>query len=291
MNHVMSPHVPERIFKDHPEMPCLGQRFATDQIIIDLNEAEPFDVDFLCPDLVFSLQLGVRDYSIGINSDRIVRRTIPAGAITLTPESCTIRAYTENYDPEFLAFSIKGEFVEEVLAESNLSLGTLPVAPDLRHPEFLIFADLLKRFLTGGAGRSPIYAETLCLGLLHTMFSELESGTQSPPITPSLSDKAVSRVLEYVEAHLAHPIGLQDLAAVNNQRMRTFSLAFKERTGLAPYAYVLKRRVEKARELICQTDIPLVEIAYECGFSSQAHMTSVFKQKLGVTPGRVRQDR
>ena len=86
-------------------------------------------------------------------------------------------------------------------------------------------------------------------------------------------------------------LGLQDLARVSGQKMRSFSLAFRERTGFAPYAYVLKRRVETAWDMIRATDLPIIEIAYTCGFSSQAHMTSTFKQKLGVTPGRIRQNR
>ncbi len=272
-------------------MPCLGQRFQTDQLVVDLNEANPFEVDFSCPDLTFSLQLGVRDYSIGIDSDKLVRRLLPAGAITVSPAGSAVKAITEDRSPEFLAFSLKQAFVEEAIEDTSLAGSSIPVVPDLRHPDFVVFADLIQRFLASSGGRTPIYAETLCLGLLHTMFTEIAGGAEEAAHAPRLSDRDFQRVLEYIEAHLAHPIGLQDLARVSGQKMKAFSLAFRERTGFAPYAYVLKRRVETARDMIRATDLPIIEIAYTCGFSSQAHMTSTFKQRLGVTPGRIRQNR
>ena len=61
--------------------------------------------------------------------------------------------------------------------------------------------------------------------------------------------------------------------------------------GSSPHQYVLDRRIARAREQLELGGDSLANIAYAFGFSSQAHMTSIFKKRIGVTPGRYRNDR
>lgn len=126
------------------------------------------------------------------------------------------------------------------------------------------------------------------MGLLKTVLSQIAPGNTTQVAKCSLSKSQLARVSEYIDAHLAHPIGLQDLARVSDTKMRTFSEAFRNSLGMTPYAYVLQRRIDKARDLIVSTDTRLIDIAYTCGFSSQAHMTSAFGKLIGATPGQLR---
>ena len=70
----------------------------------------------------------------------------------------------------------------------------------------------------------------------------------------------------------------------------SFSRRFRETFGCPPYAYVITRRLERARELIEKSALPLKQIAPACGFNDQAHMTRVFKARLNVTPDQLRRD-
>jgi AraC family transcriptional regulator len=63
---------------------------------------------------------------------------------------------------------------------------------------------------------------------------------------------------------------------------------FQATTRMTPHRYVLKRRVERARELLTKTHLSIAEIAYRCGFANQAHLTLAFGKECGLTPGEYR---
>jgi AraC family transcriptional regulator len=67
-----------------------------------------------------------------------------------------------------------------------------------------------------------------------------------------------------------------------------FIRAFKQATGKSPHSYLIDRRLARARALMRDSKASLAEIALACGFNSQAHMTSAFKQRLGVSPAQLR---
>ncbi|MEM7641848.1 MAG: helix-turn-helix transcriptional regulator, partial [Pseudomonadota bacterium] len=59
-------------------------------------------------------------------------------------------------------------------------------------------------------------------------------------------------------------------------------------TGLSPHQFLLRRRIARAKDMLRTSVMPLAEIAVATGFSSQSHMTDVFRQKVGTTPGKYR---
>ncbi len=68
-----------------------------------------------------------------------------------------------------------------------------------------------------------------------------------------------------------------------------FAAQFRVATGLRPHEYLLQRRIERAQELLLNSRMPLVEIAFEVGFKTQAHFTTVFARVVGETPNVWRQ--
>lgn len=99
-----------------------------------------------------------------------------------------------------------------------------------------------------------------------------------------LSDDEFQRVREYVADHIGRTIYCADIAAAVGLPLRVVSDGIKTRTGSSLYQFVAEQRVEAARQLIERSALPLSEIAGTCGFSSQQHMTTVFGQRVGVTP-------
>jgi len=63
-----------------------------------------------------------------------------------------------------------------------------------------------------------------------------------------------------------------------------FSRSFKQSAGIAPYQYLMQQRVERAKQLLKQQAISISDIALDCGFANQTHLTKVFRQMTGVTP-------
>ena len=98
----------------------------------------------------------------------------------------------------------------------------------------------------------------------------------------------LKRVREFIDLHLAHSITLADLAkAVGLSRMH-FAAQFRRATGVRPHEYVLRRRVERSREMLVCSNLPVVQIALNHGFETQSHYSAVFKRIVGETPGRWR---
>ena len=95
----------------------------------------------------------------------------------------------------------------------------------------------------------------------------------------------VARVTAFIDAHLGEKIALEDLAAQARLSTSYFSRAFRSTIGVPPHAYVIRRRIERAQEMICRTDKPLSEIALDCGLADQAHLNRHFRRVVGVSPG------
>lgn len=103
-----------------------------------------------------------------------------------------------------------------------------------------------------------------------------------------LSDKRYLKVAGLIEEKLMTPIHVQELASTAAQSHFHFTRTFKARTGQSPHIFVQERRLRKAEYLLAETQVSLLHISQECGFSSQSHFTTTFKQHIGITPGQYR---
>ena len=99
-----------------------------------------------------------------------------------------------------------------------------------------------------------------------------------------IKECAESRLVNFINDNLEYPIKLNDIASLLGISQFYFSHLFKKSTGIAPYKYVIQQRVAKAKNLIKDSNLSLIEIAYECGFSSQSQMTQHFRKYIGITP-------
>ena len=93
------------------------------------------------------------------------------------------------------------------------------------------------------------------------------------------------RAMEMLEADLAGDLSLIDLAAECRVSVRHFSRAFRISFGMPAHKYLLKRRVELARQLLLVPSLSLHDVALACGFADQSHFTRVFGLFMGLSPG------
>jgi AraC family transcriptional regulator len=107
----------------------------------------------------------------------------------------------------------------------------------------------------------------------------------SVQLAAGLPVNRMRRVAQHIEFHLDAPLSLRELARVaNNMSVFHFARLFKARTGLSPHQYVLRKRVERAKQLLGDGSLTIAEIAARCGFSHQPHFTKAFHQFAGATP-------
>lgn len=116
----------------------------------------------------------------------------------------------------------------------------------------------------------------------HTPAPELGKQTQR------LNHRQMQRIRDFVEANLENDIRLDMMAAVCCRSTEYFVRIFKATIGVSPYQYVLNLRIERAKALLCEEGTSIADVALQCGFSHQEHLTRMFRRFTGMTPGRYR---
>ncbi len=146
--------------------------------------------------------------------------------------------------------------------------------------------------MTDPAPAGRMLVETLTAALaVHVVrqYSNLAPASISLPSTRgALNPRSLRRVTDFIEAQLNEELTIEVLAKEASLSPFHFARAFKGATGTTPHRYLTYRRIERAKTLIAEGELPLVEVADECGFSSQAHFSRRFKQLVGTTPGEYR---
>lgn len=114
----------------------------------------------------------------------------------------------------------------------------------------------------------------------------MKASDSSRRLSRSHEDLAKSLLLENLEGN----ISISEVAQVCNLSRGYFIRAFRETTGMTPYQWVLRERIDRARDLLRTSNTPLAEVAVACGFSDQSHFTRVFAGIVGTTPGNWRRN-
>jgi AraC family transcriptional regulator len=92
------------------------------------------------------------------------------------------------------------------------------------------------------------------------------------------------RVQAFIEAHIGEGIRIEQLAATVHMSLFHFARMFKRATGHSPHLYVTVQRIERAKELLSDSSLPLMEVAARVGFQTQGHFTYLFHRYTGTTP-------
>lgn len=114
--------------------------------------------------------------------------------------------------------------------------------------------------------------------------------TRSPTTInpPHIQLARLQSVVAYMREHLAEDLSINQLAIRAGVSPAHFRRLFHHAIGIAPHRYVMNLRLEHARELLMQTDLPILHVALECGFSSQSHLTAAFRTAHAITPAQFR---
>jgi len=99
---------------------------------------------------------------------------------------------------------------------------------------------------------------------------------------------ALKKTIAYIDAHYKEKIPLSTLAATTSMGTSTFRRVFTERLSISPGEYISTIRINHARRLLTETSLTVEQIAVECGFFDQSHMTKLFKSLRHMTPGEYR---
>ena len=133
------------------------------------------------------------------------------------------------------------------------------------------------------AGR--LYAEALTHALaVHLLRRHAACRPPAVASPGGLSKPKLRRTTAYIEAHLAHELSVTELAAVAHTSPAYFARLFRQATSQTPYQYVILCRIERAKQLLRETEWPIIEISHHVGFTDQSYFTAVFRKHVTTTP-------
>lgn len=213
------------------------------------------------------------------------------GDIAIAPAG-SLLVYKWNEEDRYLRIRLKAEFLQQVAQTTFDKHLEILSEFRVRNPQIeQIGMMLLSELRTGGIAEQ-LYIESLTNVLsVHLLrnYAARQSHIavcdwMSNSIKQTLSDRQLFQVTDYISDRLADNIQLSDLAELLGLSQFHFSRLFKQSTGVSPYQYVLQQRIECAKHLLKTTDLPIMEIALRCGFSSHSHLGKWFRQYVGVSP-------
>ena len=155
------------------------------------------------------------------------------------------------------------------------------------HIESLILA--LRADLLEGSPAGRLYGESLATALAVYLQKRYAAVTpKSFQWRGGLPGIRLNRVLEYIRANVGEDLKLSALAQIANMSPHYFSELFKQSTGLSPHRYVLRAKIECAKEYLRDLRINVFEASVLTGFADQSYFTKVFRRGVGVTPTEFR---
>jgi AraC family transcriptional regulator len=147
----------------------------------------------------------------------------------------------------------------------------------------------------GREALAPGFASDLLLDALATSieidlirYLKGERGAGQPPSRGGLSQRQLRLVTDHVESWSGGSIRTADLAALVDLSRGHFMRAFKESTGRTVHEYVEQVRLDRAKALLAQSDMPLKQIAAHLGFATPSSFSLAFRRSTSMTPGRYR---
>jgi AraC family transcriptional regulator len=203
---------------------------------------------------------------------------VPANLVYQTTWHHTIAATVLVLDPQYLA-KIAGESVDADRVE------LIPIfAQD--DPIIYQISALLQAEVASADNSSQIYADSLITALSAHLLRQYCTVEQVlKHYEGGLSQYKLKQSIDYIQAHLAEDISLDDIAAQVGMSRYYFCQLFKRSTGMSPYQYVIKCRIDRAKELLLfRQDCSIADVAFQVGFASQSQFTKHFKKWVGTTP-------
>ncbi|WP_160299953.1 helix-turn-helix transcriptional regulator [Devosia geojensis] len=191
---------------------------------------------------------------------------------------------TVGYEPGFLAELAAREF-------SLLDLRLHPLPFGHVDTQALQIAHLFKQELASGAA-NELYIDSLMtvLGLhvvrYYSNATEARAGVKAGE--SGLSQTSARRVQDFLKENFAGKVSVASLAELCGLSPGHFIQAFTRSFGVPPYRYLINLRLGYAAQLLSETQLPIAEVAYLSGFSSQSHLTSTMRKYRNFTPAQIR---
>jgi AraC family transcriptional regulator len=189
-----------------------------------------------------------------------------------------------------LIFQIDTDFLERSVREiAKGGRFELIRRMDLDDAQIARLIESLRADIRAGSPSGTLFAESIAIALsAHVAQRYSTLTTNLKAYRGGLARSRLNRVLEYIEASLIDNLELSVLAEVAGVNLYHFARAFKASTGETPHQYVVRRRIERAKEFLRHSQLSVIEASARTGFVDQSHFSKVFRRIVGVAPSEFR---
>lgn len=220
---------------------------------------------------------------------KVERRVVPPGGLFILPGGLDFGVRLEG-ELDTLHIYLRNQIVREVAGELGIEHDDLALRPSLGEPDPLAesLALAVREAMSDATPGTSVYVDYLSRVLAARLLRRY-SWRAVPELGAcgGLTRIQMALVEDFIEEHLCSSLSLDDLARACELSPSYFARRFKTSTGMPPHQYLIHKRVERAKRLLRGT-MPIVEVALECGFSHQEHLTNVFRRATGQTPAAYR---
>jgi AraC-like DNA-binding protein len=240
---------------------------------------------------VVKILLRITNIRFGMGGQTVQDGAVAPGTVHVTGPSMPVRClFRGPYDVLHL------HVPDGLIAECGCDMTgrTIPVPGVNGVPRRDMTVDALSRALLDadriGGSFGQIYADCIGIAIIARLLASANSMAGRQKVS-ALARWRLKRAIDYFESQIGKPVSLADVASSAGLTRMHFAAQFRAATGLRPHGYLLRRRIERAQELLAETGRSLVDIALSVGFQTQSHFTSVFKRYTGLPPRAWRESR
>ncbi len=211
------------------------------------------------------------------------------GDIDIIPQGVPARWEMKKADTA-LVLAMAPQLLERVVAESGIAARRVEILDrfkvrdaQIEHIGWALMAEAYQGYPSG-----RLYLDSMATALaVHLVRSHSSAGRRRWLPDGAMPRHQLRQVLSYIEENLSDDLSLRVIAQVARMSVSHLKVTFRKSVGLPVHQYVIRRRVERAAQLLREGELPISQIALEAGFAHQSHLAQHMKKVLGASPKRV----
>jgi AraC family transcriptional regulator len=283
-----------RIFRPGNRLIAHSQDVGWRSMHAAILEESPFTAtESAChhPSLIYHLSRPT-EVTRRIEGTRGEKALIGPRRLCLTPGDATT-LWQHDGRPEILQVYLRRSIYDSAVSEIyGCDASTAELVPRFAISDPLLeqLAIAIVNALRDGTSEDALYVDAISHMMAAHLARAHSTRSRPPRVTPvkPIAGWKMRRLVEFIEENLEGDLSLHRLAEEVGISALYLARAFRAAVGQSPHQYILGRRIERARDLLRNTDLPVVDVALAVGFSSQSHLAHWFLRHVGVSPAAYR---
>lgn len=259
-------------------------------IVVEYHKQPPLKTNKHCQVYhVIEVNLSPKIQILGYCNQSFFFETLHRGNLNIIPAQVMMEVSWES-EKEYLSLFLHPIYLAEIASEL-VDATSIEIDPQfaIRDPAIYHLALLFKAELESQKTSDRLYIDSLTDTLIIHLLRRYSTQKYLPKkYGDGLSKSKLQEIIRYIDTNLAEDLSLPELAQVLHLNPHYFTSLFKQSMGMSAYQYVITRRIETAKRLLKQQNLPIIEVAQCVGFKSSSHFSNTFRKYTGVKPSAYR---